>query len=57
MVIEKLIDVGEDLYSIEITQGIRTIAVYPLDNYRNKNILVKINIEEVAVNWIETPAN
>ena len=56
MVIEKLIDVGDDLYSIEITQGIRTIAVYPLDNYRNKSILVKIDIEEVAVNWIETPA-
>ena len=50
MVIEKLIDVGDDLYSIEITQGIRAIVVYPLDNYRNKNILVKISIEEVAIN-------
>lgn len=52
MIIEKLIDVGDDLYSIEIKQGMRVISVYPLDNFRNCNIKISINVEKIEVNWI-----
>lgn len=50
--IEKLIDVGDDLYSIDIKQGMRAICSYPLEDYKNCNIKIKIDIEKVEVNWI-----
>ena len=50
--IEKLIDVGDDMYSIDIKQGMRLLDSYSLDKYRNKNVKVTINIEVVEVNWI-----
>jgi hypothetical protein len=50
--IEKLINVDEDMYSIDIRQGIRVIDSYSLEKYRNKNIKITINIEEVEVNWM-----
>lgn len=53
MTIEKLIAVGDDLYTIEIRQGNRILDVYCLDKFLNKDIKIIINIEEVKVNWIE----
>ena len=46
--IEKLINVGDDLYTIEIHQGNRPLDVYCLDKFLHKKIKVTINIEEVV---------
>jgi len=45
--IEKLIDVGDDLYTIEIHQGNRPLDCYCLDKFLHKKIKVTIEIEEV----------
>jgi len=43
--IEKIIDVGSDLYTIEIKQGTRVSEVYSLDNFVGKKIKVTIGVE------------
>ena len=45
MTIEKLIAVGDDLYTIEIKQGNRVLDVYCLDTFLHKKIKITIKIE------------
>lgn len=55
--IEKLIDVGEDMYNIDIKQGMRVMDSYSLEDFRNCNIKIKIEIEKIEVNWIGDDIN
>ena len=43
--IEKLLDISDDLYTIEIREGNTPIEVYCLDNFAGKKIKITINIE------------
>lgn len=47
MTIEKLIDIGSDLYTIEIRQGMRILDCYCLDDFVDKKIKITIKIEEI----------
>lgn len=40
------IHVEENLYTIEVKQNSRIISVYPLDNFKNCNVEIFVNVEE-----------
>jgi hypothetical protein len=45
--IEKIINIGSDLYTIEIRHGNIPVSVYCLDNFAGKEIKVTIGVEVI----------